>query len=205
MISSWRTACCLLNYYTAFFSSSIRGGFELIEIARIRGLEIIRDDEWRDVKWMFSRGGLPIVAGSRSRWEIAPNYEERSVFARFARRHSWLPAWCCFAWKCSSSWQPVTRLASFPAYYRLSSLFYVIPRVSIALLDRFDPPCPSLLTSRSSIFRSSKNLLSAEKEIIILSNFCFFQQGINDSIQFFTLRWKIKVVNSFLSRFNDCI
>lgn len=205
MISSWRTACCLLNYYTAFFSSSIRGGFELIEIARIRGLEIIRDDEWRDVKWMFSRGGLPIVAGSRSRWEIAANYEERSVFARFARRHSWLPAWCCFAWKCSSSWQPVTRLASFPAYYRLSSLFYVIPRVSIALLDRFDPPCPSLLTSRSSIFRSSKNLLSAEKEIIILSNFCFFQQGINVSIQFFTLRWKIKVANSFLSRFNDCI
>lgn len=39
----------------------------MIEIARIRGLEIIRNDEWRDVKWMFSRGGLPIVAGSRSR------------------------------------------------------------------------------------------------------------------------------------------
>lgn len=56
MMSSWRTACCLLNYYTAFFSSRIR---ELIEIARIRGLELIRDDEWRDVKWMFSRGGLP--------------------------------------------------------------------------------------------------------------------------------------------------
>lgn len=30
----------------------------MIEIARIRGLELIRDDEWRDVKWMFSRGGL---------------------------------------------------------------------------------------------------------------------------------------------------
>lgn len=79
-------------------------------------------------------GCLDRVAGSRSRWEIAANYEERSVFARFARRHSRLPAWCCYAWKCSSSWQPITRLASFPAYYRLSSLFYVIiPRVSIAL------------------------------------------------------------------------
>lgn len=141
-------------------------------------------------------GCLDRVAGSRSRWEIAANYEERSVFARFARRHSRLPAWCCYAWKCSSSWQPVTRLASFPAYYRLSSLFYVIPRVSIALrlVNRFDIP------SRESIFQpfSVKICYMAEKEIIIFSS--FFHKRFN-TILYFTVKnkscWQFSFPNCF--------
>ena len=54
--------------------------------ARIRAEEIIKGDEWKDLKWMFSMCvELAEIPRTARRWEIAANYEERSVFVRFAR------------------------------------------------------------------------------------------------------------------------
>lgn len=117
------------------------------------------------------------TADSR-RWEIAANCEERSVFVRFAGRHSWLLlSTRCFALKVfifvAAGQRQGRGLPHFQLIIasRLSSLFCAIPRVSIALRrDRFESGCSSTKVSTVSHERLLRRLQSTKRNGVYVKN-----------------------------------